>query len=488
MSLAVFNQSRLESPKFQEHTRTITEFPILIRATATESKSSGVTSPIPARTNRTWSRVIWSLFLILLTAAIAVFQPWKSLGSNTIPGPDVSSEVLRTVQIDRPSPAVTASVLLPATLRPWQTTVLSSRVSGYLAAWHSDLGTSVQTGDVLAELDTPELDQELSASESMAREATAAVIQAKAERIEAEADLQAAEAQLSRAKAETELAQIQLARREKLLTKKVIAQEEYDVARKDSDARLAEVAAAEADVSRRRASLETRSAIIEVRNAAAKSRQSNVERLKELQAFKRIVAPFDGTITRRNAEIGMLVTAGKESLFVVEDMSRIRVQLNVPQAYSSRVQVGLASIIRIPESNLPEVSGTITRISESVDSSNRTMLAEIELANAEMRLQPGSYVQVELKLPQDSSIWTVPTNTLSMRVSGSHVAVVNEDNQISLKRVTLGRDLGTRIMVLDGIQGDERLVINPSDDLVNGLPIQVEADGLPHQVAASHQK
>jgi RND family efflux transporter MFP subunit len=185
------------------------------------------------------------------------------------------------------------------------------------------------------------------------------------------------------------------------------------------------------------------------------------------------VAPFGGVVTRRTAEIGMLVTAGTESLFVVEDTSRVRVQINVPQTYAMQTSRGVAAAVRVPESSAQAVEGTITRVAESVDSTNRTMLAEIELENYGHRFQPGSYAQVTLTAPQDNSTWTIPTNTVYMRVEGPHVATVNDQDQIEIKPVTLGRDLGARVVVSDGIRGDERLVVNPSDDLVNGVRIQI---------------
>jgi multidrug efflux pump subunit AcrA (membrane-fusion protein) len=427
---------------------------------------------------KSWTQFKWLATAALAVAATATFQRWKSLASSAIPDYH-HVETIRTVQIDRPSPASTASVVLPATFRPWQTTELHSRVNGYLAAWHRELGSTVKTGDVLAELETPELDQEVAEGQALASEAVSAVVQTLAERSEAEADLKVASAQLLRAQAEAELARTQLIRKERLLTRQVIAQEEYDTAIKERDARLADVAAAEADVARRRTNLETRAAIIEARQATAKSRQSNVERLKELQGFKRIVAPFNGIVTRRTAEVGMLVTAGKESLFVIQDMSRVRVQINVPQTYAVQTRPGVEALITVPESAVKSVPATITRIAQSVETSSRTMLAEIELENSVLSLQPGSYAHVTLTTPQDNSAWTIPTNTVSMRVEGPHIAVVDSQNQVSLKRVKLGRDLGNRVVVIDGIQGDERLVVNPGDSLTNGMQIQVkQADEL----------
>ena len=169
----------------------------------------------------------------------------------------------------------------------------------------------------------------------------------------------------------------------------------------------------------------------------------------------------------------MLVTAGQEALFALEDTSRVRVQVNVPQTYAMQTRPGVGVAINLPEASSPDVEATVTRIAESVDAASRTMLAEIELENSSRRLQPGSYVQVALTMPQDGTAWTVPTNTVLMRVEGPHVAVISDGNEVELRAVRLGRDLGDRIVVLEGIEGNERLVVNPGDDLTNGAQVQV---------------
>jgi len=361
---------------------------------------------------------------------------------------------------------------LPATIRPWQTATLAARVSGYLRAWHRDLGAVVKAGDLLAEIDTPELDQELASAEALVHEASAAAVQARAERREAGAALNVAESALARVRAELELVKSQLTRREKLLAQRVITEEEYDTFFRQSQARQAEFAAAESEIGRLRSNLDTRDAIIGARDAAVKSRQSEVNRLQELQGFKRIVAPFAGTITRRTAEVGQLITAGKEPLFNLEDMSRVRVQINVPQTYAANSVPGVAARVSLPESNVAAVDAKITRSADSVDPGTRTMLVEIELANAADQFQPGSYAQVTLTAPQSGAEWTVPTNTLAMHASGPHVAVISDKNQIELRPVTLGRDFGRRIAITSGLRGGEQLVVNPTDDLTPGTRVR----------------
>jgi RND family efflux transporter MFP subunit len=161
-------------------------------------------------------------------------------------------------------------------------------------------------------------------------------------------------------------------------------------------------------------------------------------------------------------------------MFVVEDMSRIRVQVNVPQSHAASVHVGTDATIALPESSSAPVTGNVTRIPDSVDANSRTMLAEIELDNSVYKLQPGSYSRVTLDVPQTGNAWTIPTNTLNMRVDGPHVVVVDDANRTALRRVTLGRDLGKRVIVTDGIQGNERLVVNPDEGVAKGVEVQVD--------------
>ncbi len=473
------NQDRRELSDTHALIRTTTEAPLLLAPSRTIRPLSHARPDQGSW--KTW--LVAALAAIALAVGLAFFSPWQFLHRSSAAAESSKAQShaaeKKSVSIARPAPATSASVVLPATFRPWQTTTLHARVSGYLTAWHRDLGSQVTAGELLAEIETPELDQELAEGEALAREADAAAVQAQAERTEAEAELQVAEAQLARVQAELALAQSQLVRRVRLVERKAISQEEYDTFRRQVEARQADAAAAQADVARRRTNLQTRAAVIQARQAAANSRQSNVDRLKELLSFKRIVAPFDGVITSRTAEVGMLVTAGQEPLFVVEDLSRIRVHVDVPQTYAMQTVVGATTSVGLPESSVPPIQAEITRIADSVNAANRTMLAEIKLDNAVHHFQPGSYAQVTLATAADGAAWTIPTNTVSMRADGPHVAVVGDENQVEVRRVILGRDLGKGIVVTQGIGGNERLVVNPSDDLVSGLRVQVAEPSQP---------
>lgn len=435
-------------------------------------------TPVTGGAKSSFAKIV---VVVALVGGAVALQPWKLIHSKSTAAEvhvvsEGTAEPKKTVQVERPAATSVSETVLPTTLRPWQAATLNARVSGYLTAWHKDLGARVTAGEVLAEIETPELDQQLAEAQATAAEATAAVVQSQAERQEAEAEFNVAEAQAFRAKADAELATSQLARREKLLPTNAISQEEYVTFQKQVQARNADVAAAQADVERRRTGLATKAAMITAREAAAKSRQANVERLKETLRFKKITAPFDGIITSRTAEVGMLVTAGKEALFVVEDMTKIRAQTNVPQAFAAQAGIGTKVSLRLPEAGLV-TTATVTRTAESIDPVSRTMLAEVELDNASRRFQPGSYAQSTFSTRQGDAAWTIPTNTLQMRVEGPHVAVVNERSEIELRAVKLGRDLGKRIVVASGLSGRERLVVNPDEELRSGVAVTVVEAG-----------
>ena len=244
------------------------------------SQTAGPVATRHARKTSSWQNFLGLTTALGLAAAVLVaggaiawFRASHSAAHLSAAESVDSSNPVRAVRVARPTPSVAGSVVLPANLRPWQTATLNARVSGYLGVWHRDLGARVRLGEVLAEIETPELDQELAQNEALANEAVAATAQAKAERNEAIAELNVAESQWARAKADLELVKSQLARREKLLLTHAISQEEYDTFQRQTEARVADVAAAKSEIAHRRTNLETRAAIIDVREATAKSRQ-----------------------------------------------------------------------------------------------------------------------------------------------------------------------------------------------------------------------
>jgi len=303
------------------------------------------------------------------------------------------------------------TLALPGTLQGFQQAPIAARSSGYVQRWTKDIGSHVSKGEVLAVIESPEVDQQLS---------------------QAEAARQQAAASLALAKSTVE-------RWEALRKKDVVSQQELDERRSGATQAVANLAAADA----------------------------NVQRLRQLQGFTRVLAPFDGVITRRNVEVGDLVDSSGKALFVLTQMDPLRIYVNVPQSYAQLVRAGQKVVVTQAELRGRTFSGEVARSAGAIDPATRTMQVEINLPNRDGTLLPGAYVQVDLPLAGAKTL-VVPTNVLLFRGEGTRVALVDAASRIRLKPVTLGRNLGESIEVLGGIADGDRLVVNPSDSLAEG--------------------
>ena len=312
----------------------------------------------------------------------------------------------------------TQTLALPGSLQGAQQSPIAARATGYVRRWTKDIGSHVARGEVLAVIESPEIDQQLS---------------------QAIAARQQAAATLALAKSTVE-------RWEALRRKDVVSQQELDERRSSVAQQAANVAAAEA----------------------------NVQRLRQMQGFTRVTAPFDGVITRRSVEVGDLVDASGKTLFVLTQMDPLRLYVNVPQSYAQLVRPGQKVVVTQAELRGRSFDGKVARTAASIDPATRTMQVEIELPNRDGTLLPGAYVQVELPLAASKTL-VVPTNVLLFRGEGTRVAVVDSQSRIRLKPVTLGRNLGQAIEVLDGVVAGDRLVVNPSDSLAEGDSVSVAA-------------
>ena len=311
------------------------------------------------------------------------------------------------------------TLALPGSLQGVQQATLAARSAGYVKRWTKDIGSHVEKGELLAEIESPEVDQQLSQAQA-ARQQTAASLA---------------------------LAQSTVARWEALRRKDVVSQQELDERRSSASQAAANLAAAEA----------------------------NVQRLRQLQGFTRVTAPFAGVITRRNVDVGDLIDSSGRTLFVLTQMDPLRVYVNVPQSYAQLVRPGQQVVVTQAELRGRSFPGTVARTAASIDATTRTMQVEIALANKDGTLLPGAYVQVELPLASAKTL-VVPTNVLLFRGEGSRVAVVDGNSRVHLKPVTLGRNLGESIEVVDGIGAGERLVVNPSDALAEGDTVALADD------------
>lgn len=304
---------------------------------------------------------------------------------------------------------------LPGTLQGFVQAPISARASGYLKRWTKDIGSRVKKGELLAEIETPEIDQQLS--------------QAVAARQQASSGL--------------DLAKSSVERWEALRKKDVVSQQELDERRSTDAQARANLAAADA----------------------------NVSRLRQLEGFKNVVAPFDGVITRRNVDVGDLVDAaggaGGRALFTLSQTDPLRVYVNVPQAYAQLIKPDQTVVVTQSELSGQRFQGKVARTGASIDTATRTMQVEIALPNAEGVLLPGAYVQVSLPL-QVSSTLVIPSNALLFRGEGTRVGVVDPQGKVQLKPVVVGRNFGDTVEVLSGIAPTDRMVLNPSDSLSNG--------------------
>lgn len=410
-------------------------------------------------------------------ALVAGARPWFVADAADASPHAVAQEATRHVTVALPERQQVGTVSLPATVEPFQSARLYARVAGYVKSWNAELGAAVKAGDVLAVIDTPDLDQQLLQARSDLNVASAAVAQAEAELAESQATLESTKADLKRAEADLALANSRLKRRQSLFDKNAATQDDLDTAIRDRDAREADITASQAAVTRQAANLNTQAAIIASRQASVESQRANVKRLEELQGFQHVVAPFDGVVTQRNAEVGQLVSAGgnasQDELYVVAQTDRVRVQTPVPQSEALGIRNGSAVTVRIPELPGQDIAATVTRTSQSVDPNARTLLTEVELSNSDGKLYPGVYAEVVIQTQTPQTTWVVPANTLRMQTDGPHVVLAGNSGTLEVRPVRLGRDFGRTVAVLEGLQGSERLVVNPTDDLSAGMQVSV---------------
>jgi len=328
-----------------------------------------------------------------------------------------------TVTVVRPKPsAPSKEIVLPANVQAYIDAPIYARTNGYLRKWYADIGARVTAGQLLAEIETPEVDQQLRQSR---------------------ADLATAEANLS-------LAQITANRYVGLL-------KTDSVSKQDTDNAEANFAAQKATV---------------------QSMEANVKRLEELQSFEKIYAPFAGVITARRTDIGALIDSGssggsRAELFHIAQPDRLRVYVNVPQAYSQSAKPGLTADLVLSEFPGRRFQGTLVRTADAIDQNTRTLLVEIAVNNPTGTLFSGAYAEVHLKLPGATTTFTLPVTTLLFRSEGLRVATVIDNQHAALKPITVGRDYGSEIEVVAGLTGDEAVIANPPDSIVDGEEVRV---------------
>jgi RND family efflux transporter MFP subunit len=338
----------------------------------------------------------------------------------------------------------TSELLLPGNIEPLYTAAVYARTEGYIERRSVDIGSRVKTGQVLAVISSPEVDQQL--------------LQARATLAQSEAALQQAKAALQQSKANAELARLTRERDLPLGQQHAISQQNVDESVQAYDARVADVAAMAANITAAEANIT--------------ANRANVARLQQMQGFERVLAPFDGVITARNAERGDLVSTGSAAagkpLFSIAQSSTLRLQIDVPQSEAVNIQDGQKASVTVKERIGRPYVGTIVRSAGSLDSAARTMLTEVEIDNRDGSLLPGMYAQVKFTLAAPRTSLIIPTSSLVIDHSGMHVVTLEHNEKIHFVPVIIGKDMGTDIEILSGIQSSDALVASPSDLLQEG--------------------
>jgi RND family efflux transporter MFP subunit len=367
--------------------------------------------------------VIVVLFLVVFAVTLGVFV-FKGINNRVHAESKLVQDTHATAVVDV---AVThpklvggaQEVVLPGNMQPLIDAPIYARTSGYLRKWYADIGTHVHKGDLLAEIEAPEVDAQL--------------LQARANLATATANLQ--------------LAQIEATRWQGLIKTNAVSQDELD----------------------------QKMGTLNADKAILAADQASVKNLEELVSFEKVMAPFDGVITARKTDVGALINAGvgtAPELFHLAATNSLRVFVSVPEQDSRAAQSGVKASLFLTEFPGKTFIGTIARNSNSIDPTSRTLLVEVDVDNPTGQLLPGAYVSVHLKLPGAANAMTVPANTILFRTEGLRVALV-EDGKAQLAAVHVGRDFGDSLEIVDGLKATDSLIVNPPDSLVSGAPVRV---------------
>ena len=373
----------------------------------------------PPRTGGSRGPLILVVFVLAAAAVTAAWGIYSRGNALTAIARETREASVPAVAVISPARGSAAEeITLPGNVQAYTDAAIFARTSGYLSRRHADIGSRVKAGQVLAEIDTPEIDQQL--------------LQARA--------------QLATARANETLARTTAERYQELIKSDSVSRQDLDNANGGYEAKKADVLSADA----------------------------NVKRLEALERFKTIYAPFAGVITARNTDIGALIGSGSTAreLFHIAAIDRLRVSVNVPETYARAARPGMPASVELQERPGRQFPGRIARTAGSIDPASRTLLVEIDLDNKSGELMPGSYAEVHFKLPTDAATFRLPVNTLIFRSDGLRVATV-KNGAVTLVPITLGRDFGTTVEVVSGLTGAERVVVNPPDSLTDGQAVTV---------------
>jgi RND family efflux transporter MFP subunit len=370
-------------------------------------------------------------FGFIVASALLVSGILSRVKARTALRSETAQAAVTAVSVVSPERTTLAQeIILPGNVQPFITSPIYSRTNGYLQKWYVDIGAQVMQGQLLAVIETPEVDQQVEQSLS----------------------------NLNTAKANLALAEITKNRYETLLKAHAVSQQDVDNAVGTYNANKAIVEAS----------------------------QANVKQLQALQSFEKIYAPFDGVVTARNTDIGDLINSGssggvKTDLFHIAQPGKLRVYVNVPEEYSQGIKTGMTAELALAEFPGRRFQGKLVRTADAINMTTRTLLIEIDVDNPTGTLLTGSYAEVHLKVPTQASSYLLPVNALIFRSEGLQVGIVN-DGKVALTTVTPGHDFGNKIEVVSGLKANDQVIINPPDSIVSGQAVQIVQATLPGDV------
>jgi len=372
----------------------------------------------PRLSGGTW---IGMIVVAAIVAAVVTFGILARRGHEHALQKETAETAISSVNVIYPAPStISSEISLPGNTQAFMDTPIYSRTNGYLKSWYFDIGAHVRKGQLMADIETPEVDQQL----------------------------QVAQADLKSAQANLDLANTTSTRYQNLLKTNSVSKQETDVAMSDAAAK----------------------------KAAVDASMANVRRLEQLQSFEKVYAPFDGIITARNTDVGRLISAGQntmaQELFHLAAIGKLRVYVAVPEAYSSAIKVGAKATLTLDEYPGRTFEGMIARNSNAIDQATRTLNVEVDVDNSKAELLPGAYVFVHFKVPQHASGLSIPSNTLLFRSEGLRVGVVR-DGRVELVPVKIAKDVGATVEIASGLTSNDAVILDPSDSLATGQQVQI---------------
>ncbi len=395
-----------------------------------QSEKSGAIGQRPSGTDRQkqasrskGKRLLWILVIPALLACSAFVTAYARRASNESLAATTKTLALQNVNVihaELGSPVTDLTV--PGFVQAFSESPVYARINGYLRVWNVDIGAQIRKGQLLAVIEAPEVDQELSHARAM----------------------------LAQAQANLELAKVTSARYRELITSNSVSQQEVDNNNQNLSSQTANVQAASAEVGR----------------------------LEQMQGFEKIYAPFDGVITARRTDVGDLINAGNSGLgaelFRISNITTMRVYVNVPEVYSEAMAPGVRASMEVASLSNRQFTGAVARTSHAIGMNSRTLLTEVDVPNPKGELFPGAYAQVHFHLPLKAIPLVLPGNTILFQAQGPQVGVVISQNRVELRKVTLGRDFGNRVEILSGISQPDAVIANPPDYLVDGMSVAVQ--------------